>query len=386
MPGSYRVFESIEDVDLAAWESVRAAGGSSIFMDPRFIAAAESSMKNNYRFWYVIIYDDDNHPVACAGLCAMTIDLADWATPRLASLIRRVPKALLSFLKVKALFCGLPGSPGEKNLALRSTDASSQVLRLLDEVICDLAARTGMDLIVYKEFGNDDLAWMDALLDLGYRRVPIDPMQFFKPAFADFAQYCAALSSRYRRHITLSMRKLKSAGVEPSILTDPEEILRAYTPEVHDLHSQMVAKAEINIEVLPIEFFHQLTSRLKGNVELVTLSKDSRILAIAWCLQDASSYYLLYGGLDYQLNHQMDLYFNLMYATLDRALQKRVSKIYVGQTADAFKARIGCYAEPLYAFAKGRGVVMSPLVRYGGNLAHRPVSTPRDIFKKMGDE
>ncbi len=118
MPGSYRVFELIEEVDLAAWESVRAAGGSSIFMDPRFIAAVEISMKHNYRFWYVIIYDEDNRPVACAGLWAITIDLADWATPRLASIIRRVPKGLLSFLGVKALFCGLPGSPGEKNLGV----------------------------------------------------------------------------------------------------------------------------------------------------------------------------------------------------------------------------------------------------------------------------
>ncbi len=243
-----------------------------------------------------------------------------------------------------------------------------------------------MDIIVYKEFGSDDLAWMDALLDLGYGRIPTQPMQFFRPSFANFAQYCAALSSHYRKQITRSMRKMKSAGVELSIVTDPQEILRLYTAEVHDLHSQMVAKAEINIEVLPIEFFHELASRLQGKVELVALSKDARIIAIGWCLQDASSYHLLYAGLDYQLNHEMDLYFNLMYATLDRALQKQVAKIHVGQTADAFKARLGCYAEPLYAFAKGRGVVMSRLVRYEANSQQGPASSRYDIFKKESHE
>jgi hypothetical protein len=65
-----------------------------------------------------------------------------------------------------------------------------------------------------------------------------------------------------------------------------------------------------------------------------------------------------------------------------------VSKIHVGQTADAFKARLGCYAEPLYAFAKGQGLVTSRLVRYGAGLvlAQTPVKTPHDIFKKEGRE
>jgi hypothetical protein len=357
-------------------------------MDPRFLAAVEIGMKYNYRFWYVIIYHDDHSPAACAGLCAMTIDVADLATPRLASIIRRVPKRVSMLRGLKALFCGLPGAPGENSLALRSTDTSPQMLEILDEAICDLAAREGMDIIVYKEFGNDDLAWLDPLLELGYRRIPTQPMQFFRPSFADFAQYCAALSSRYRSQITRSMRKLKPAGVELSILTDPDEILRVYTAEVHALHFQMVAKAEINIEVLPIEFFQQLTSRLKGQVELIALSRSSQIIAIGWCLHDVKSYHLLYAGLDYQLNHELDLYFNLMYAALDRALRKRVSKIHVGQTADAFKARLGCYAEPLYAFAKGQGLVTSRLVRYGAGLvlAQTPVKTPHDIFKKEGRE
>ena len=67
-----------------------------------------------------------------------------------------------------------------------------------------------------------------------------------------------------------------------------------------------------------------------------------------------SAYHAMYGGLDYHLNHEFDLYFNLIYAMLDRALAKRVSTIEVGLGGDAFKAKIGCYCEPLYVFAKGR--------------------------------
>jgi hypothetical protein len=157
MPYTNRVFNSIGEVDLTAWERVRSESGGSIFMDPRFIAAVEIGMKENCRFWYVIVYDSNGRPAACACLTEMTIDLADLADPRLAWIIRHVPRLLSRFRKLKLFICGLPGSPGEKNLALRSINSSAEILSLLDVAIRDLAIETRSDAIVYKEFGREDL-------------------------------------------------------------------------------------------------------------------------------------------------------------------------------------------------------------------------------------
>jgi Acetyltransferase (GNAT) domain len=384
MPYTSRIFDSIGDVDLTAWEHVRSKSGGSMFMDPRFIAAVETSMKENCRFWYVVVYDGDSRPAACACLTAMPIDLADLADPRLAWIIRRAPKLLSRFRNLKLFICGLPASPGEKNLALTSTGSSAEVVSVLDAVIRDLASKTGSDAIVYKEFGTEDQEWTAPLLDRGYRRIPTPPMHFFKPSFRDFTEYCAALKTRYRQQINRSTRKLKHSGLRQAILTDPDEISRLYTAEVHGLYCQMAAKAEAKLEILPIEFFRQLTLRLEKNVELLVIFKDSKIIAFGWCLDAGSSYHLLFAGLDYQLNDELDLYFNLMYAGLDRALRKQVSTIHVGQSADAFKARIGCHSEPLYVLAKGLTPLLGPLVRFLGNLlvVQKPVIPASDIFRK----
>lgn len=393
MPYTYRVFDSIDDVDLTSWERVRSACGGSIFMDPRFIGAAETSMKPLCRFWHAIVYDGDGRAAACACVTRMTVDLADLADARVAWIIRRVPGVFSRFRKLKVMICGLPGSPGEKNLAMASANESPRILPLLDRAICDLAERDGMDVIAFKEFGQHDLEAMKPMLELGYRCIPSLPMHLFKPSFQDFSHYCAALKTRYRQQINRSTRKLKNSGVVLSVLTDPEEILRVYTPQVHALYHQMVAKAELNLEVLPIDFFRQLTSRLSGEVELIAFSKDSTIIAFGWCLHASSTYTMLYAGLDYRLNDEFDLYFNLMYAGLDRALRKGVSRIKIGQSASTFKARLGCYSEPLYVFAKGRGPLMSPLIRYGASLliAEKPAPPASDIFKSgtaetMNDE
>ena len=318
----------------------------------------------------------------------MTIDLTDFADPRLAWIIRRAPKILSRFRKLNVLFCSLPGSPGEKSLALASTDASPQILSVLDGVMCDLAADAGVDAIIYKEFGQDDLKWMSPLLELGYRRIAIPPMHLFRPSFSNFAQYCTALRTRYRLQINRSTRKLKNTGIEQSVLTDPDEILRVYTPEIHDMYCQMVARSDVKLEVFPIEYYRQLTTRLKGHVDFIAFFKDSRIIAFGWCLHDGSTYHMMYAGLDYQLNREFDLYFNLMYSGFDRALRKRATRIHVGQTATVFKARMGCYSEPLYIFAKGRGPLMSRVFHYGAKLLviKKPSNPPSNIFKSGSGE
>ena len=46
------------------------------------------------------------------------------------------------------------------------------------------------------------------------------------------------------------------------MLSSPEEIVRAYTSEVHALYHQVADRAVIKVEVLPIEFLHELTTRM----------------------------------------------------------------------------------------------------------------------------
>jgi Acetyltransferase (GNAT) domain len=380
---SYRIFDSIEHVDLTEWQRIQVSSDGAIFTDPRFIAAVEASMNKVEKFWYIIIYDEDGTPVACTSASTMTVDITDLADPGFARIIRHTPLLSSRLRHWKLLIAGLPVGTGHNTLALTQRSASVRVLPVLDKVICDLATETRADAIAYKEFGERDLTWTAPLLDLGYYRIPTPPMHFFKPVFENFSQYCAALKSHYRQQINRSRRKLTDGGLDIVTLNDSEEILCAYTPEVHALYRQMASRATIKLEVLPIEFLHQLTLRLNGQVELLAIRKEGRIVAFGWNIHSQTSYYAMYGGLDYDLNREFDLYFNLVYAMLERALTRRVSTIEVGLGADAFKTKVGCYSEPLYVFAKGRGPVMSFIVRALKHflMAHKAGSAPPNIFR-----
>jgi GNAT acetyltransferase-like protein len=385
---SYRIFNSIEHADAAEWQRVRSASNASIATDPRFLAAVETSMKEVEKFWHIILYDGNSAPVACTSVSATTVDLVDFADPALARLIRLTPLKFSRLRHSKLLIGGLPIGTGNHTLALTQRSASAEILPLLDRVVCDLAAEVRADAIVYKEFAEGDLTWTEPLLGLGYHRLPTPPSYSFRSEFDDFAQYCAALRGHYRGQIDRSRRKLRDAGLDIVVLSDPEEIVQAYTSEVHALYHQMADRAAVKMEVLPIELLHQLALRLNGQIELLAIRKDGRIVTFASCLHAQSSYYTMYGGLDYRLNHEFDLYFNLLYALLERGLQKRASTIVFGMGSDAVKTRIGCHAEPLYVYVKGRGPLMSFIVGAAGRLliAPRAAAPALRIFKKKAGE
>ncbi|HEY1360903.1 MAG TPA: GNAT family N-acetyltransferase [Xanthobacteraceae bacterium] len=381
----YRIFNSIADVQLDHWEQVRSACGGSIVMDPRFISAVEASMKQVPKFWYIIVYDEENLPVACASASVMTLDIMDIADPAFARVIRYSPLRFSRLRDLRIFIGGLPIGTAHHILGIARQSAGPQVIPFVDRLMRDLATSCKADLIVYKEFGKEDLEWTQPLLELGYRRIPTPPMHFFRSDFPDFAHYCAALKTRYRQQINRSTRKLGNSRLATRVLTDPDEMLRAYTPEVHALYRQMADRATFNPDVLPIDLLHELASRLRGNIDLIAIFMDDRIVAFGWCLHTDTSYHMMYAGLDYQLNNEFDLYFNLMYAGLDRALRKRVSTIEVGLGADDFKARLGCYSEPLYIFVRGCGPLMSLIVRAAGNLLllQKPSPAPNNIFRRQ---
>ena len=73
----------------------------------------------------------------------------------------------------------------------------------------------------------------------------------------------------------------------------------------------------------------------------------------------------------------------MIYADLDNALKDGVSEIRVGQTADSFKARLGCRQTPLFVYAKGVGRIFSWVLRrcFTVIFPARERVAPRNIFK-----
>ena len=346
------------------WEKVIKQSKEDAFtMDPRFLTCVEFSITSSSNIWYVLFYSESGTPVASACLSNLQVDLAIVAGPGVQRAMEILRKLIPSLMYMNVMFCGQPVSLGQKNLLFTPQARPEEILAELDELMRKLARKEKGRFLVYKEHGEHDIDDLRSLSQLGYRQVESLDMYIFDEPFENFDHYLSNLNSHYRYDIRRSLRKLERAGVEVKRWTDAETICNLYTDELHKLYLAVVGKSDSKLEILPPAFFHELARQFPDQVALTGLVRDDQVLAYNWSIMTDSKYQFLFCGIDYSVNNELDLYFNLMYAELGYALQSAANEIKVGQTAAQFKTRLGCSQRPLHLFIKGAGIFTRSLLK-----------------------
>jgi predicted N-acyltransferase len=377
-----RLAGRVADLPLDDWSRVREVD-PSLFLDPRFLLTVERAFPEA-RCLHALVDDADGRPRAWASLCVFPVDLGTLAGAGARAVLERLRAVAPRAGRLRALFVGLPVSLGQSHLAIAPEADPVAVLAALDRACARLAAREHVSLIVWKEFDPAAAARLAPLLARGYRRAETPAMHELAARFADFGDYRAALTSHYRSDVRRSERKFRASGLRVVQLHDAAAIERAYTPDVHRLYEAVVARSAVKLELLPIEFFRQLVRQLPGLVTLTAIHDRDRIVAFNWGLLDGPLHHFLFCGLDYAIARDADLYFNLMYHQLDDALRLRPERIEVGQTADAFKARLGCRSTPRFVYVKPCRPLARAALRlaFGQLFPRRPRPPAHAVFRE----
>jgi predicted N-acyltransferase len=380
----HTISESIDSVDLTTWERL-CGDRDNPFMGLRFLRAVERSMAGQAKVWYVILRNDEEDPAACACLTEFTVDVAIVAGSGLKKIIGGIRRLFPRLFFFKLMMCGLPVSNGQSSLRIAPGVDRAWVLEQLDSMMREKAANSRARFLLFKEFTAAECDEMKSVIELGYTLGESLPMNVFGGKFADFEQYLAALKAHYRQDIRRSKKKLEKAGITISRIRGGPELEQMYTDQVHQLYLAVVERAESKLEILPREFFLAMASEFSDAISFTYASKDGRIVGFNWALRSGQAYRFMFCGIDYKLNEMADLYFNLMYAELDNGLRSNASEIEVGQTADLFKSRLGCFPIPLAFYVKS--TIFQGLLRRTSRFLFpaRPPVPAFDIYKSAGE-
>lgn len=374
------VHESIRDADWDDWNRLRDAK-SDPFMDPRFILAVENSMSGEARFQHVLVRDEEGNPAAAACLCLYTIDgalLAEGAARAVTAVVKRIIPPLL---QIRVLLCGLPVSAGGSHLRFAPDADRGAVLRILDAILCDFARRERAQCIVFKEFEPEQCGDLEPLEPLGYRRADSLPMNCAPVEYHSFDDYLSRINSARRRTIRRSREKFAKFDLEVSHLAGGDGVERLFTDEVHALYDAVLERASVRFERLPPAFFRELARQMPENTLFTFIRQEERIVAFAATLVGDEIFEQMFVGLDYRLNAECDLYFNLFFETLGAAFARRPRRIHVGQTSDDFKHQKLCaFQVPLTIYVKGFDWLVRSLLVCGFNwfFPRRPMKYPTD--------
>jgi predicted N-acyltransferase len=340
-------------------------------------------MAGQAKVWYVILRNDVGEPAACACLTEFTVDLAIVAGSGLKKIIGAIRRVFPRLFYFKIMMCGLPVSNGQGSLRIAPGVDHAWVLEQLDSMMHELAAKCGAKFLLFKEFTAAECEQMKSLLQLGYTFGASLPMNMFERKFSDFEQYLAALKAHYRQDIRRSKKKLEKTGPGFTLarITGGPELEQMYSEEVHKLYLAVVERAESKLEILPREFFLAMAREFRESISFTYIRSGERIVGFNWALRSGQTYRFMFCGIDYKLNEDAELYFNLMYAELDNGLKADVAAIEVGQTADLFKARLGCFQIPLAFYVKA--TIFQGLLRRSARFLFpaRPPAPAYDIYK-----
>jgi hypothetical protein len=377
------IHKKISEINAGLWDEVVRASRGDVFMSHRFVAAVEEAFAGQARFAHAIAYEGER-AVACASFCAFPIDINLLAHGLMRRLTEMMSRAVPSMTRKTIVFCGLPVSLGAKHLAIVPGVRREDVLRPIHEIAVALARREHAPYIVFKEFPAGDCPTMDYLQQLGYRRFASPAMNNLRQSFSGIDSYIAALRSRYRQCVLKSLTKSRAASLRYERLTDTGAILRLYSRSLHRLYEAVALSSAHRLELLPFSFFHNLATSLPDQVGLTVVYAGDRIAAFNWNLFHGGVYHFLFAGLDYDLNPSLDLYFNLMYAEMDFAFRAGAETLVIGQTADDFKARLGCSQDPRFFYVAPASRVGSLTLRVAGGflISEPPPPTPHHVFRE----
>jgi predicted N-acyltransferase len=208
-------------------------------------------------------------------------------------------------------------------------------------------------------------------------------MNYFPTRFRDFDHFLASVRGRYRNQIKRSQKKFTQSGLRVVHARGAEHLDALFTEDTYRLYLSVLEQAEVKLECLPAEFFRELARQFPEETAFTFIYQGERIVAFVCGVFHGDEYLNLFCGLDYGLNEEADLYFNLMFHDVDFALRSGVRSLHVGQTADEFKSRMGCHTRPRYFYVKVRAPLGASLLRAARPWLFPPVlpAPERNLFR-----
>lgn len=380
---AWEIADSTSEVNWDDWCTV-CDDPSDLAMDPRFLRALEGPMADVSETKYLIGYDDQGNPVACTCVSLFLVDGAVLTGPRHRKMINTVRKIYPRYLMFRVLFCGLPISIGSNSLRFASDREQGPIMDSLIVEMERLAAEAKSPVIVWKEFFDEDCQPLAVLTSHGYQQADSLPMNVMHCSHPSFDDYCSAMRSHYRYKIKKSKKKISKSGLRVEHITDPERIEELYTPEAHQLYLDVFEHAKYRLEILPREFFLNLVRELPAETSFTAVFQDEQLVGLAWGLHLGQLYRNIFVGFDYDLNPTTDLYFNTMMSDLDYGMRTGARRVFMGQSANDFKSRLGCVQHRLSIYVKLRNRTLNWLAHKASKLIFPPhKSTPvRDLLKE----
>ena len=374
----FALSDSIDYLNASDWD--RITSSSTVFLSRDYLRALESAGPENSRQRYALIYRGKE---AVAAVSAQSVSVSAAAVPN--SELRRPIRASLQRIEQNVLVCGNLLSWGCHGMAFAPSENPEVLWPALAEALYRIRRadklHSGTDLILIKDVEGPMMPGAGALRRISYRPLETEPNMVLtlSPQWKSFDDYLGALSSSYRKTARHTIEAIKTAGCVVESMSNIDECSK----QLHALYLQVHDRQKMRLVKLHPQFLPTLAATFKDGFRCTVLRRGEEMLGFVTTLKDGDVAVGYYIGFDTKTNKEIPVYFRLLQAVVDDAIQLGCRKISFGRTALEPKARLGAKPESLHVWVRHRVPALNLLVRGLMQSIPHEEAPERSPFKPM---
>jgi predicted N-acyltransferase len=283
-------------------------------------------------------------------------------------------------MSIKTLFCGLPMGQGRIGLKGDKENVLASICECMEEV----ARKNKASIIVFKDFNDSYAEDLQLLLKRGFLKSHSLPSTVMKIDFDSFEGYFKNLSSSSREGFRRKFKKIAKDN-PPITMEVCGSLDEATASQVHALYLQTAQQSDVEFEMLPKDFFINVSKSLPNEASFfLWRTQDKKLIAFAFCMVKGDYFVDYYLGFDYTVAHKYNLYLVRFRGLLEWCVANKMKTYEMGQSSYEIKRRLGFKFLPLYIYTKPCNKLIAPFFRFHNKFLMFERFDP--VFKEMRQE
>jgi len=313
-----------------------------------YLSVLESTMPG-VGFRYVVVHEN-NRTLLFAYFQVFTLTSKNFNLKTDKRFVKGIINLFLDLKKAKVL---MAGNALRNETPCYCYDHSVINDELATEMIASaaekIAADEHMTAVLLKDipFSKHSVEWL-AQQDYHAPMVDRSMTLAIAPEWETLAGYVSALTRKYKARASKILALRDNLCIEEL----DEDSVAQYQHQISKLFSNVADSQSFALTTLGEAHFTKMKALYGSDFEVFGFFIDKKLVAFYTAFVTEGAYELYYAGFDYQLNDEYQLYFNILFTGVERAIQLQKQQLKLGRTAFDSKASLGAKPVELSYFIK----------------------------------
>nr|WP_298991286.1 GNAT family N-acetyltransferase [uncultured Polaribacter sp.] len=359
-------FSSIDEISNEIWTQLECE--NNLYFHRNFLKSIEIN-HSEINFYYIILVDNSNKPIALASIQIVDFYL-DTVKTNFEDFIRKI-KNLLRKLHIlpnkkalKLLISGNTFVSGEHGIFITHSQDKKQVIKNLAKAILHFVNSNNsinIDAFLLKDFVNESLFITDELKNYNYHPFSVEPNMILEinEDWISFEDYLNAIKTKFR----VKAKKALQLSKDIIIKEVNDHNIENKLPQMTALYKKVVNNADFNLSHFNLESYKTLKSAFGEKYILKTYELDGKIVGFMSGMINQNSLDAHFVGLDYSLNRQYAIYQRMLYDYIQIAIAKKLKTLNFGRTASEIKSSVGAKPQDLTMYLRHKKGITNKIVK-----------------------